>query len=119
MCLRAKTIASPVSMRLAQCMCSRAACADGIVGCAVADAEGVASDTKPQMAVVSAADAGGPVDGSTQGAAPRAKPRPDALLLSFSEYKPVEHACWVAGQQTPYLHLAQAFQVHPEAVFDF
>ena len=39
------------------------------------------------------------------------KPRPDALLLSFSEYKPVEHAVWEAGQPTPYLHLAQAFQV--------
>ena len=41
----------------------------------------------------------------------RAIPSADALLLPFTEYKPVEHACWEAGKATPYLHLARAFQV--------
>ena len=64
---------------------------------------------KQDISVVSAADAGG--GKAPGGSAVARKPRPDALLLSFAEYKPVEHACWEAGQPTPYLHLAQAFQV--------
>ncbi len=70
---------------------------------------GVNKAAKQAIAVVSAADAG---SGKPQAAGGVIrKPRPDALLLSFSEYKPVEHAVWEAGQPTPYLHLAQAFQV--------
>ena len=69
---------------------------------------------KQDIAVVSAADGGGGDKPQGGGAALR-KPRPDALLLSFSDYKPVEHAVWEAGQLTPYLHLAQAFQVRTVA----
>jgi hypothetical protein len=76
-----------------------------------ADVEEAKPETKAQIAVVSAAETGGTLNGTTLSAALRIKPRPDALLLSFSEYKPVEHAYWEAGQPTPYLHLAQAFQV--------
>ena len=65
---------------------------------------------KQDIAVVSAADPGSGGKPQAAGGGTR-KPRPDALLLSFSEYKPVEHAVWEAGQPTPYLHLAQAFQV--------
>lgn len=35
----------------------------------------------------------------------------DAVLYPLAEYEPVAHACWRAGEPTPYLHLARAFQV--------
>lgn len=44
--------------------------------------------------------------------APKAKlPAPDAVTKSMREYRPVEDACWAAGEQAPYMHLAQAFAV--------
>ncbi len=72
---------------------------------------------KQAIAVVSAAD---PSSGKPQAAGGGIrKPRPDALLLSFSEYKPVVDAVWEAGQPTPYLHLAQAFQARCGVRFAF
>eukprot|EP00850_Spirogloea_muscicola_P002495 SM000009S23624 [mRNA] locus=s9:1126881:1136155:- [translate_table: standard] len=34
-----------------------------------------------------------------------------AISLATSKYKPVEHACWSAGEPAPYLHLARTFEV--------
>ena len=79
-------------------------------GASDAHDSGARKDTpaaKQDIAVVSATDASGGKGGGAAGC----KPRPDALHLSFLEYRPIEHACWEPGQPTPYLHLAQAFQV--------
>ncbi len=38
-------------------------------------------------------------------------PAADATTKGMREYKPVEDACWVAGEAAPYMHLAQALAV--------
>lgn len=47
-------------------------------------------------------------------AAASGEPKPpaaDATTKGVREYKPVEDACWVAGEAAPYMHLAQALAV--------
>lgn len=58
---------------------------------------------------LSSSRSGGPM-GAAAGSVGRPAPPTDAVLLSLGEYKPVEHAGWVAGEAAPYLHIAQAFQ---------
>lgn len=42
--------------------------------------------------------------------APEKDVPPDAVLLSTTEYDPVQMAVWEAGQATPYRHISRAFQ---------
>jgi len=84
---------------------------DGCGGGGISDAIPLLTPAQPEESVSQGGAAAAASNrAATPGAAVDEPARaPDSMTMDPGRYRPEAHACWAAGQPTPYLHLARTF----------